>query len=767
MAIAATLASGYGHAQDTDEGTDARVDEVIVTGQKIERSLQDTAASVAVYDVETIDNQNFITLGDILNQTANVSSLFNDGVITIRGVRNIGASGEVTSDVSTVYVDGVFLPRSLFASGGLNLWDIQSAEIFRGPQSTVQGRNALAGAVVLNTVDPSYEFEGSAQALFAEFGTWRASGAVSIPIVEDQFALRLAVDEYQSDGWIDNPTLGIDDSAAEANTTIRAKALWEPAALPDLSVRLNYTNIDAFEGDGRVEFSEFPQRRVTFENVQGRLETDAQIASLKVDYALGDVWTVTSVTSYTDNATPSFTDPTRDETGGDSANDFVRNDDIFSQELRFGFETDRARGVFGAYYFKQEGDQEQSSSTLVGTDFAFPDPTTLAGLVFMTPTPSAIEIAQATAIRQQIVAAIPEFTVGFERNADIEIENFALFGEFDYDFSDRWTLTAGLRYDSEDIAQNVFDETIAPALAIGDPLIDQVLAGVSAQFSNAVAITDVDNDFDAWLPKLAVTYNWTDSVSTSFTYQRGYRAGGLSINIFRAALAPQGASQDDLQAAGIVNSFDPEFTNNYEFALRSQFMDGRATLNANLFYIDYTDQQVNVQLSQNPLDTLTENVGESELFGFEVEYSLLVADGFEIGGNLGYVSTEFTEGGGILDNVIGGGLDLTGLEFSYAPQVTAGAYGRYEWESGWFVNGRIRYEDESFSQFDNNPLAVNDNYTLVDLIGGYQTDRWRGEIFINNALDEDYFTANFGPAPNAINIAGAPRTIGGRFVVSF
>jgi len=272
------------------------------------------------------------------------------------------------------------------------------------------------------------------------------------------------------------------------------------------------------------------------------------------------------------------------------------------------------------------------------------------------------------------------------------------------------------------------------------PTIDQILAGVAAQFSNTIAIDGVDNDFDAWLPKVGLTYAWTDSLSTSFTYQRGYRAGGLSINTFRAALAPDGATQGDLEAAGVVNSFEPEFTHNYDLALRSRFLDNRLTVNANVFYIDYTDQQISVQLSSNPLDTLTENVGESELYGFEADVSALLADGLLVGGYFGYNSTEFT----------------------YAPEWTAGGYARYEWASGWFVNGRVRHQDESFTLVQNDPLAVNDSFTVLDLIAAYDADRWRAELFVNNALDEHYFTGNFGPTFNDVSIAGPPRVVGAR-----
>ncbi len=773
LALATALSNGW--AQQPDGATDAtdeargEIEEVVVTGQKIERSLQDTAASVAVFDAEIINSQNFITLSDILNQTANVATSFDDAVITIRGVRNTGAApGDQTSDVSAVYVDGVFLPSALFTSGALNLWDIESAEIFRGPQSTIQGRNALAGAVVLNTVDPGDVFTGSAQLLWADYNTIRGSAAVTLPLVEEEFALRLAVDRTSTDGFIENRTFMIDDGDRSEGETFRGKALWTPTSVPDLRVTLAYTHIDSFEGDGRIQGDLFPPERVTFENVQSRIDNEADIVSLQVDHPLGERWNFTSVSAYTDSSEGFLADATRDASGGDDQVETFTDDQIFSQEFRATFEGARARGLLGAYYFNQESAVQNASTTTVGTDFAFPDPVTFASLLFMTPEPTPLQIGQATFLRQQIVTLVPSFPVLFDRANDLEINNYALFGEMDYDLTDRWRLTVGLRYDREDIAQNIFDSTFVPPIISGDPQIDQILAGVAAQFTNVVEINDVDNEFDAWLPKAALSYQWNEDVSTSLSYQRGYRAGGLSVNVFRSALAPGNATQQDLEALGVVNSFDPEFTDNYELAFRSQWLDNRLSLNANVFWIDYTDQQINVQLSSNVLDNLTENVGASELYGFEVDLSALLADGFQVGAYAGYSRTEFTDGRGLLNEAVGGGIDLTGNEFSYAPRWTAGGFARYEWESGWFVNGRVRYQDESFSQFTNDPLAVNDSFTLVDLIAGYQSEFWRAELFLDNATDEEYLTVNFGPVtPGGVNIAGDPRLFGGRVFVQF
>ncbi|MEM1112870.1 MAG: TonB-dependent receptor [Pseudomonadota bacterium] len=755
--------------QEPDERAESRtpagrIEEVVVKGTKVPRLLQNTVTSVAVWDAENIDKQNFVTLADILNQTANVSTSNNESIITIRGLRNEGAgSFENTSNVTAVYVDGVFLPNAVFGSGALNLWDVDSAEVFRGPQSTVQGRNALAGAVVMNTKDPGDTFSVDAQAQVADYDTWRLSAAATLPVTKT-FSLRFAVDDTSTDGYITNPTLDTDASDRSEATTIRGKARWQPTNT--LDIKISYTDIDSFRGDGRIVANRFPSDRVTFENIQSRTGIDASITSLNIDYALSDIWALNSVTAYNDSTSKLFLDTTNDESGDTSVLDANTNDKIWSQELRASFQAQRTRGVFGAYFYDQTSDTDSESQVILNTDLVLPDPETFASIFFGTGNPSPDQVAQGAAIRDRVVDTLPSFPLTFDRASDLEIRNWAIFGEVDIDLSDRWSATLGLRYDSESVDQNISDANLIPPIETGDGLVDAVVSVLINQFSEVLAVENVDNDFDVWLPKAVLTYAWADKLAASVSYQRGYRAGGLSTNLFRAALAPPGSSQNDLESLGIVNRYDEEYTHNYELAFRSRLLDDTLQLNANLYFIDYKDQQIRVQLSPNPLDALTANVGSSEMYGFEFDAAWTVSERLLVGANIGFAETEFTDGVGVLEEVVEGSEDLTGLEFSFAPRWTGGAFARYQWASGWFLNGRLRYTDESFSMPDNSPLAVNDPYTVADFIAGYEADWWRAEAFVNNAFDEEYLTLNNGPDDAASSVAGAPRVVGGRIVLS-
>ncbi|MEL6277261.1 MAG: TonB-dependent receptor [Pseudomonadota bacterium] len=753
------------------------VDEIIVTGEKIERSLQDTTSSVAVYNEELIDNNNFIDVYDLINQTANVSGAFGDQGFTIRGLRNTGASsGDQTSDVSTVYLDGVFLPSALFAQGAFNLWDIQSVEIFRGPQSTIQGRNALAGAIVARTLDPGSEFSATGQLLYGSFETFRGSAAVTIPVIKDEVALRLAGDITSTRGFNDNLTLGTDDGDNEEAVTARGKLLVTPSALPGLTARFNATYVDSDRGENRVEEALFPAERVSLQNVEDRRDTEATILSAEFQYDITDNLSVTSVTAFIDSLVNFKFDTDNQAIGSTEPGFTIQDDQVLTQEVRFTFSNDRFDALLGGYFFDSNGDFSNGSTSIVDSQFALPDGGTLASLLFMTPMPSPLQVAQGNAIRDQIIGFAPSFPVVFDRRSTDEIRNYAVFGEATFRATDRLSFTFGARYDIESIDQTAFDSTLVPPFPpSGNPVVDQVLVAAATTFSNVVDIR-ADNDFNAFLPKGVIKYDWTDDLSTSFSVQRGYRAGGLSFNIFRGALAEDVDSdgqitQSDLEALGIVNSFDPEFTTNYEFAFRSQWFDKRLTLNANAFYINYDDQQINVLLSANPLDSITDNVGASRLFGFEVEATANPIEGLDLFANVGFSDTEFTESADLAAT------DLTGLEFSFAPRWTAGAGGRYTFANGLFANLRTRYTDESFSIVENDPTGINDAFFLVDVIIGYEGESFGIELFANNLFDEEYFTQNtidtpdgmggFEPSQGAIAQVGAPRVIGARLVAGF
>ena len=138
------------------------------------------------------------------------------------------------------------------------------------------------------TVDPNLEnFDGRVQASYGDFNTWRAAGALSIPILKNQVGLRLSVDRTESDGFTDNTFLNRDDIDARENTTIRGKVLIAPEAFENLEIRLMGTLIDSDIGEDRVILNRFTGARETEQNTIDRDLIEAQQFSARLELRQG------------------------------------------------------------------------------------------------------------------------------------------------------------------------------------------------------------------------------------------------------------------------------------------------------------------------------------------------------------------------------------------------------------------------------------------------------------------------------------------------
>ena len=674
-------------AEFTVGQADGPLEEMIVTGEKRVRSLQDTQSSVALITEEELRSTYTPNLDELILRIPNVNNAFGDAGFTVRGVAQNGVDGGLNVPSAnltlTINVDDIPLTNSVQTLlGPLGAWDLARVEVFRGPQSTIQGRNALSGAILLYSKEPTYDWTGDAQVVFGSVGTRQYSAALGGPIVPDVLAFRVSYDHQESDGFTFNPTLGRDDVARNNNDLVRAKLLLEPA--DTLSVKLTGIYSDArgtaFQSFDLDTFQATGQRINTVDTPQRRFD-ESYLFGARVDWSPFDAWTLTSLTSYadTDNGR------TTDGDGTDQPIAVFQQDtfgESFTQEVRAVYDGGGAiSGLVGAFYANIDADSRVQGS--------FP-------------------------------SALFGFPGGFANlinNNDETTENFAFFGEIEWRALDRLTLLVGLRYDNETVDTESFSGTTFDPPDIGPAL------------TPSGGLTDAE--FDAFLPKAQITYDWTDTLSTSFTYQRGYRSGGAQLSLIGGSLP-----------------FDAEFTNNYEVALRSAWLDGRLTVNVNGFFIDWTDQQVQVPLldafpelvEQVPVGadtsvlTATVNAGQSELYGFEMEVDANPMDGLSLYASLGYVETTFN------DFPVAGGLNFAGNDFRFSPGFSASVGGNYEHASGFFVSGNVNYSDGQFSDNENTPGNRSDSFVLANLRAGFRTDRFSIAGFANNLFDEEYLT---------------------------
>ena len=649
-------------------------DTITVTGQKVERSLQDTTSSVVVLQESLVQDLTFTEITDLYRFAPNVGQLdSSEGTFSIRGVPAIGGVGfGGRANTSTLYVDDVFQSDLGIEAGPAGVFDIDQVEIYRGPQSTIQGRNALMGAVIIRTQDPTYEWGVKGRVEYSEFNTQRYGLAVGGPIVDDVVAFRLAGDFRKTDGFVTNPTTGRDDLDEDEALTLRAKLLVEPTDRLSALVTYIYSEGDASSGlgSGVVQGPDFFDRTVNVANPVLQSITSHNI-SAKLTYELSDHITIEAVTGYSDadeESAPRFeVDP--------DAIDFLDigfdKQEILTTDLRVLYEKGPLNLLGGFFYFDREGTGERDlSGELV-----------LGGGLIRT-------------------------NISFLSSGASQVENYAFYVDGEYDLSDRLSLLFGGRYDREEFANQ------SQSSSIFDPEFPQF--GLETSIG---VVRDIDTTFDAFLPKAGLRFDLTDTQTVGLVAQRGYRSGGAGIN-----------------AANTPFEYDSEFLWNYELSYRSTWLDGRTSLNANIFYVDWTGQQV---VTGNGINTVTVNAGESRLWGIEAEVFAQATDDLTLFTTFGYNNTEFTD----FDSV---DPRFNGKEFRLAPDFQASFGAVYTNDFGLFASVDGTYVSDAFSDPENSPSDIDptdnalDSYFVVNAKVGYEADNWALYGFVRNAFDEEY-----------------------------
>lgn len=743
VSVAVTGAFLSSHAVLAEEAS--QVETLVVTGQKIDRTLQETPASVAVITNKQIQEQNLIDLYDVLEQTPNVSGRFGTD-FAIRGIDAFNVSGAGNSFLTSVYVDSAILPLRMIQQGGFSAWDVSQVEILRGPQSTLQGRNALAGAIVIKTNQPMYEWDGKARITLGEYGRRDVAVAFGGGLIDDELAFRFSGERNNHDGTVHNITRG-ETSDFNENQTYRLKLLYEPKAVEGLTAILSYTYNDSDIGVPwvNVDLDDPFNNRTTNFNAPTFEFTENDIINLEVDYEIDDEWTFSSITTYVNSDYGYEWDGDATPLPGSILLD-DRTDKTFSQEFRFVYEGERLQGVFGAFYSDLDVEDQFSgirSTTLLSLGI----PT----LLVTPPEFGGIGLPQAVADAVLgLYAPADPVQLGTSGLTIQGVSSAAVYADFTYQIDDHWELFGGLRYDREEQenkADNIItvenaDQLPDPTNPLLDPQLAFIIGALNTQLlqmADAASGVEplVDADFDAFLPKLGVTYNWNSDIATHFTYQRGYRSGGVGSNIARAT----------------THEFDPEYTDNYEISFRSVWLEGDLVANVNLFYLDWRDQQVSVQLSGSRFDRETRNAGSSEVKGFELELFWNPNKNWRVFGGLGKAKTEFKDFEIILPTET---FDLAGRSFSGAPEWTANIGVTYE-NNGWFANVNANYADSHDAV--NNPWRdglregdvgfdpKNDGRTLVNARAGYRWDDMGIFVNVTNLFDKEY-------------LSGADRSLG-------
>ncbi|MEM1250015.1 MAG: TonB-dependent receptor, partial [Acidobacteriota bacterium] len=624
-------------APPTEEDETPIVDEeIVVTSQKIERSQQETKESIAVITSADVEERVLLQLDDVLNETANVVDLFNGERFAIRGVSDNSAStGGGGGELATYFLDGVALTGAAKRLAPLDMWDVDQVEVLRGPQSTNLGRNSMMGAIVVSSQRPQL-FQNTAMFRFGVGNGERFEGAGSANFgLGEKAALRISGEYFENEGFIVNPTLGEDDFDGRENQTYRAKLQLFPN--DSLVIYGNVQSVQATKGQNvfRSDLLDNIEDRVNFSNIDGLEELDGTLATLDIAYQLNSNWGLRSISSALDSEDFNIIDDDLTAGGLDAALSVNGEDTNITQELRADFGGDRAAGTIGMFYTSVERASDSVSRVNLNPSIVgVPD--------FLLPF---------------YPAALPVENRG---QFDGDTENISIFTDWTIDLSDKWLLSIGGRYEEESQTNDSFVENVAdpgvvpdPALAgalaaqlLGPafgPVVEAAVAQVNeillANLRSTQAVTEPD--FDATLFKFGTTYAPSDNFNVSAFFNQGYRAGGVSLS-----------------ATGLRSDFEPEFIDNFEVAMRTVSNRGKVVFNANAYYGDWSDQQVQIALGGNIFDVIIENVGESTIYGLETSLNVRADNGLDSFLNVGYANTQFDEYVSIVEG------DLSGNQFA-------------------------------------------------------------------------------------------------------
>ncbi len=697
-----------------------QIEEVIVTARKRQESIQDVPISITALSGAEIQEAGLLRLQDISSLVPNMTYLeANSNKFTNVTLRGISSGGGLGNDPAIgVYIDDIYIGRD----SGFNsdLLDIERIEVLKGPQGTLFGRNTTVGAINITTKRPSEELEGQLLLDMGNYDYRRIGGLISGPL-SDNVSAKLSVVDTERDGFLDNSFGGTANTVDY--TMARGQLLWEASDRLEFMVTASYREDS---GDGNNYVTQNQGEAVTFSRDVsipdiGFEDVEDTMLALHATYEF-DGMLLTSITGRQELEESYVNDqdwsPLDDLTGVDS-----RDMEAWSQELRLESTGDnRLDWIVGLYYYQQDFDVSTQSLSGFDTIYAFFGLTDLIGSGVP---PSSIS------------PGIPD-GVDISAVSTIETESYAAFANATYDFSDQWSITAGIRYSTDDRDLD-YEQDATP------------LAAAAGFFP--FTLQDEQDD-DEWTP--SVSLNWTpdEDKLVYASYSRGYKAGGFNNSISTTAS---------------LVSFDAETLDNYELGFKSTWMDSTLRVNMALFYMEYNDKQESRFISG--VGFQQDNAGKATSEGFEMDFEWIPADRWRLFGGVGYAKAEYD------DYVLDANTDFSGNTLSRAPEWTANIGFTTDWNFTNALAGDLRvdytWQDDFFLQPNNDPFFTADSQGILNARLGLSTasGNWRAALWGRNLTDEDNINNFFGASSFVFPLYHyaliAPRTYGAELVYNF
>ena len=643
------------YAQQTTPADDNSISEIVVTATKREQTLQDVPISVAVTGQQTIERAQVRDLIDLQSVVPSLKvSQFNATGQTnfvIRGFGNGNGNDGIESSVG-VFIDGVYRSRSAAALDDLP--EVERIEVLRGPQSTLFGKNVSAGAISIVTKKPQFEAGGKLEATIGNYNARQIKGTFTGPL-SDTLAVRLSGSLNKRDGFFTNLTTGSDVNDRD-RWSIRGDVLWEPTDKTSFRVIADYNKINEtccavssiYNGpatlaigavlkkpisdttkvfDRNVIFNTDPNNNLSGKGVSGQVDHDLGFAKL------------TAITAYRNQKNASFQDI--DFTGADISNNRTANTiKTFTQEVRLASSGEGPLNwLVGGFYQKEKMDTGRTIT--YGSDIrAFADalsgpvPATLLGALPPTLRPAltgrsnlyALEFLQSLATPTLVKPGLTYFQPGQGINDFYKMNqtSYSLFGQVDYQVTDKLTLTGGLAYLNDDkkarsnvvmndpfSSLNLSAVPQFPALGLPGNLYSalgalQFFYGNSpthgpVNYPNATESGELKGDKVTYAVRAAYDFG---AINAYVSYSTGWKAGAYNLS----------SDSRPPNANGVGRTANPEDVSVYEAGLKANFPGGYA--NVAVFKQSIKGFQSNAYTG---LGYSLVNAGEESVKGFEVD----------------------------------------------------------------------------------------------------------------------------------------------------
>jgi iron complex outermembrane recepter protein len=790
-ACAAALSVTPAVAQEAQPSSETQLGDVVVTAQRREEKLQNVPIAVTALSNKAMEEKQItdvLSLGKVAPGLQAKPS-FNPMEITvaIRGITQLLPSINSDPAIGT-YVDGIY--NVLNAGGNNGMIDMERAEVLRGPQGTLFGRNTIGGTISITTNKPTNEFEGYVQGDIGNYGAWTGTGVVNVPIVADKINTRFVYQHNERDGYGTNFFTG--NKTNELNSDyFRASAQFNFNADWDLLVSANYAKADGTSPPSRLAyinpvtgitatlpgigtipvsindgvpilsgFAEYysggPGDLLTNYIGQNALTGDLQDANMSIDNSfdlkstnlmatltgqLTDDLTFKSISGYNKTEYNSVEDVDATPYKVLDAVGYPIDAKQWSEELQLlGNALDgKLTWITGLYYYHNEGSQ-------IFKAVAFPWFSGPPGSELINPQGPFADNTSYSAFAQGTYALTPELN-----------------------------LTAGVRYVKDERRADYHDNT---ALASTGAYLRCNLANAPGDLNpaNCFYSASVDYDYAPWT--IGLDYKANENLMVYGKVSKGFRSGAFTFAGPAAVYQADQVTPDAVGNAFALANFGPvapEEVLSQEAGIKGDFLDKRLRVNAAIYHMEYS----NIQLARNlnppagcatctPTSVLT-NSGKAEFNGVELEATALLGD-LTVDVAAGYVDPEYTEGPFLGQPLINTS-DFNGsINLSYPIQFSAG---KLLLGAGYSYRSKtVLYSVLGVPQATRDAVAQ-DGYGLLDARASFAFDNAPVTISVygTNLTDEEYIVSafDFGSALGDLagQIPGSPLLFGGSVKYSF